>query len=146
MRARLLTCLATALLATALCTSLAAAHPKGRGAATYRGKTAQNRPITIKVGAGSLTLQSFRIRMLCPDGSFFFAAVSGFEPTSLKGGRFVDVQYGATDVVEWEGVVRPSRVVGRLQIKDRLPSGVRCGSGPVRFSAGASGRSRGRKG
>jgi hypothetical protein len=137
-RARLLSCLVAALLAAALCASVAAAAKSGGGkGVTYRGKTSQNKPIKIKGAPGSLSLASFQIRMLCHDGSFYFASVSGFEPTPVKRGRFSDTEYGATDVVEWEGTVRSGKIAGRIQVEDRLPSGTRCGSGPVRFTARA---------
>jgi hypothetical protein len=137
-RARLVACLAAALLTAALCASLAvAAKSKGGQGVAYRGETSQNKPIQIKGGPGSLSLVRFQIRMLCHDGSLYFATVSGFEPTPVKRGRFSDTSYGATDVVEWEGTVRPGKVAGRVEVEDRLPSGMRCGSGPVRFTAGA---------
>ena len=137
MRGRLLALLAAALLAAALCASLATAA--GNGSATYRGKTAQNKPIKVKGTAGSLTLASFQIRMLCHDGSFYFASVSGFEATAVKGGRFSDTQYGGSDVVKWDGKVSAGKVSGRVQVEDKLPSGMHCGSGPVRFVAKAAG-------
>jgi hypothetical protein len=137
-RARLLSCLVAALLAAALCASVAVAGKSGGGrGVTYRGQTAQKKPIKVKGASGSLSLVSFQIRMLCHDGSFYFASVSGFEPTPVKRGRFSDTEYGATDVVEWEGTVRAARITGRVKVEDRLPSGIRCGSGPVKFTARA---------
>jgi len=140
MKARLSASLIATLLVGALCASLAlAAKPGGGHPVTYRGKTSQNKPIQIKGATGSLTLQQFQIRMLCHDGSLYFASVSGFEPTRVSGGRFSDKQYGSTDVVKWEGKATPKKIAGRVQVEDRLPSGTRCGSGPVRFTAKARG-------
>jgi hypothetical protein len=135
-RARLAVCLAAALLTGALCASLALATKSGGGqGVAYRGETSQKKPIQIKGVPGSVSLVHFQIRMLCHDGSFYFANVSGFEPTPVKGGRFSDTEYGATDVVKWEGTVLPGKITGRVQVEDRLPSGMHCGSGPVRFTA-----------
>lgn len=140
MRARLAACVAVALLTGALCASMALAAKSGAGhGVAYRGKTSQNKPIQIKGAPGSVSLVRFQIRMLCHDGSFYFANVSGFEPTPVRRGRFSDTENGATDVVEWEGTVRPGKIAGRVQVEDRLPSGMRCGSGPVRFTAEARG-------
>lgn len=138
MRARLAAWVAVALLTGALCASLAVAAQSGAGrSVAYRGKTSQNKPIQIKGAPGTVSLVRFQIRMLCHDGSLYFASVSGFEPTPVKRGRFADREYGATDVVKWEGTVRAKKVAGRVQVEDRLPSGMRCGSGPVRFTAAA---------
>jgi hypothetical protein len=130
----LLACLAAALLAAVLCASLASAAAKGK-ASTYRGKTAQGKPIKLTGSATSLTLASFQIRMLCHDGSLYFASVSGFEPTPVRGGRFADTQYGKSDTVTWDGKASAGKVSGRVEVEDRLPSGVHCVSGPVRFVA-----------
>jgi hypothetical protein len=133
-------CVVVALLVGALWASLALAAKSGGGqSVAYRGKTSQNKPIQIKGAPGSVSLVRFQIRMLCHDGSLYFASVSGFEPAPVERGRFSDKEYGATDVVEWEGTVRPGKIAGRVQVEDRLPNGTRCGSGPVRFTAGAQG-------
>jgi hypothetical protein len=137
MRARLTGCILAALLAAALLATVAGAA--GKGNATYRGKTAQNKPIKIVGKGGSLSLASFQIRLLCRDGSLLFANVSGFEPTPVKGGSFADTQYGPTDVVKWDGKVSAGKVSGRVQVENRLPSGTKCGSGPVRFTAKVGG-------
>lgn len=138
MKARLAICLAAAVLTGALCASLAVAAKPGEGqGVTYRGKTVQNRTIQIKGGPGSVSLVRFQIRMICHDGSLFFARVSGFEPTAVQGGGFADTQYGHTDVVKWEGTVRGGKIAGRIQVEDKLPSGMHCSSGPVRFTAAA---------
>jgi hypothetical protein len=139
MRARTLSCLAAALCIAALCAAVSGAAAKGSHATAYRGKTAQNKPIKIKAVAGSVSLASFQIRMLCHDGSLLFANVSGFEPTPVKGGSFADTQYGPTDVVKWDGKVSAGKVSGRVQVENRLSSGTQCGSGPVRFVARAGG-------
>ena len=132
MRARrILACLAAALVAAVLCASLATA----KGSGTYRGKTAQGKPIKVKAGPAFLTLGGFQIRLLCHDGSLLFASVSGFEPTPVKGGRFADRQYGKSDTVTWDGKVSAGKVKGRLEVEDRLASGMHCVSGPVRFRA-----------
>ena len=134
MRARrILACLAAALVAAVLCASLASAAGKGSG--TYRGKTAQGKPIKLTAGPASLTLGGFQIRLLCHDGSLLFASVSGFEATPVKGGRFADTQYGKSDVVHWEGTVGPGKVKGRVEVEDKLASGMHCVSGPVKFVA-----------
>jgi len=106
---------------------------------TYSGKTAQNKPIKIKGTPTSLSLQSFQIRLLCHDGSLLFANLSGFDPTPLKGGRFADTQYGKTDVVSWSGTVRSGKVAGRVEVENKLKSGMNCVSGPVKFKAKAGG-------
>jgi hypothetical protein len=135
-RARLAAWVAAALLTGAICASLAVAAKSAEGQdVTYRGTTAQNKTIQIKGGPGSVSLVRFQIRMICHDGSLFFASVSGFEPTSVEGGRFSDTEYGQTDVVKWEGTVRGRKIGGRIQVEDQLPSGMRCSSGPVRFTA-----------
>jgi hypothetical protein len=137
--ARLPAWAAAVLLTVALCAPPAVAAGSGGGgrSVSYRGKTSQNRTIQIKGGPGSLALVHFQIRMLCHDGSLYFAGVSGFEPTPVKDGRFSDTEYGHTDVVKWEGAVRAGKVAGRIQVEDQLPSGMRCSSGPVRFTAAA---------
>lgn len=147
MRVRLPAWMAATLLAGALCASVAvAAKPGGGQGVTYRGKTSQNKPIQIKGGTGTISLLHFQVRMLCHDGSLYFANVSGFQPTPVAHGRFSDTQYGSTDVVKWEGTTRPGKIAGRIQVEDRLPSGMRCGSGPVRFTAAAPSDGAGQKG
>lgn len=116
--------------------AVAAKSEEGQGV-TYRGNTVQNKTIQIEGGPGSVSLVHFQIRMICHDGSLFFASVSGFEPTAVKGAGSSDTQYGHTDVVRWEGTVRGRKIDGRIQVEDQLPSGMHCSSGPVRFTAAA---------
>lgn len=101
--------------------------------AVYRGKTAQGRPLQLSVGAREITLVRFKVRMLCRDSSLLFGDLSDFEPSRLRGTSFADIQYGPHDVVRWRGRVKGASVSGTLRVKDRLKSGVRCDSGPVRF-------------
>lgn len=132
-----------ALLACALSVPISqAAKRHSASHVTYRGKSAQGRPIRVSTSPGRITLIHFKAKLLCRDGSLLFGDASEFEPTRLKrGGRFADVQYGKTDVVSWKGrASRGKKVVGTLEVKDRLQSGVRCDSGPVRFMAKRKGR------
>ena len=118
-----------------------AAHRHGSSHTAYRGKTSQRYGIQISVTPGRITLIRFKAKLLCRDGSYLFGDASDFEATRLKrGGRFADTQYGKTDVVSWRGRLSSRKVKGTLRVKDRLKSGVRCDSQPVRFTARRVGR------
>ena len=142
MRRRLVALFLAALLACASVAPISeAAHRHGSRHIAYRGKTAQGNRIQISVSPGRITLIRFKAKLLCRDGSYLFGDASDFEATRLKrGGRFSDVQYGKTDVVSWRGRVSSKKVTGTLRVKDKLASGVRCDSRPVRFAAKRAGR------
>jgi hypothetical protein len=120
---------------------LSSAQAPAQKRSVYRGKTAQKRPIQIAASPRQITPIRFKARMLCRDGSLLFGDLSDFEPTPLTStGRFTDIQHGHTDTVIWRGRVTGQKLSGILRVKDRLPSGVRCDSGLVRFSAKQAGR------
>lgn len=110
------------------------------GGGTYKGRTAQKRPVQVAVAARSVTLVRVKIRLRCLDGGVLYDDLSDFQPTDLRSrGRFSDVQYGSTDVVHWRGRVRARSVRGKIRVKDRLRSGVTCDSGFVGFAARPAG-------
>lgn len=133
MRARLSLIALVALLA---CASLASLSEAAHRHSVYRGKTAQKYRVYAVSSPGRITLLRFKAKMLCRDGSYLFGVASDFEATPMnRGGRFTDTQYGKTDAVSWKGRLAKGRLTGTLRVKDRLRSGVRCDSGPVRFVA-----------
>jgi hypothetical protein len=124
-----------------VCALLCSAQAIAQKQAVYRGKTSQKRAIQIASSPGKIAPIRFKVKMLCRDGSLLFGDASDFEPTPLSAsGRFSDTQYGTTDTVAWKGQVKGHTLSGTLRVKDRLKSGVRCDSGPVRFSAELKGR------
>ena len=103
----------------------------------YRGKTSQKQKIQLSSGPGQIIPIRFKVKLICRDGSLLHADLSDFQASPLeRSGRFSDVQRGPTDAVSWRGRLRDHKVSGSMRVKDRLPSGVRCDSGRVRFSAG----------
>jgi hypothetical protein len=138
MRARLPTALLVAMSVFAL---LCVPGAFGAKQSVYRGKTSQGKQIQIAASANQIAPIRFKVRMLCRDGSLLFGDASDFKATPLSAsGAFADTQYGTTDTVIWKGRVKGNRVRGTLRVKDRLKSGVRCDSGPLRFSAKQRGR------
>lgn len=109
-------------------------------AATYKGKTAQKRGITIAGNAKSIKVKRFKIELECRDGSLLIIDESGFQRTPLrKGGAFRDRQFGSTDTVWFRGKRKGKTISGQVRVTDKLGSGVRCNSGWVKFSARARG-------
>jgi hypothetical protein len=139
MGTRALAVLCTAALLCGALVSASNATPRHQKHATYKGKTAQKRPIQLSVSEHQITLIRFKVKMLCRDGSLLFGDASDFEATPLTpSGRFSDTQRGKSDIVAWRGHLAKGRVIGSLRVKDRLASGVRCDSQAVRFEAGHS--------
>jgi len=102
----------------------------------YRGKTSQGKPIQFSASKTLITPIRFKVKMLCRDGSLLFGDVSDFEASALRAnGSFSDTQRGNTDMVVFEGRVKGNQIKGTLRVKDRLPSGVRCDSQPISFTA-----------
>jgi hypothetical protein len=124
-----------ALLACALASVNGAAAAEAATKRVYKGKTAQKRSIRIDVRRGSIKVLHFKARLACRDGSVLIVDESGFLRTPVRGGRFRDLQVGRTDEVSIRGIVRRGVVRGRLRVKDKLNSGVRCRSRWIAFSA-----------
>jgi hypothetical protein len=107
----------------------------------FKGSTAQDRGIRVAVTKRSIQIKRFKIRLSCRDGSILILDESGFLRTPVRrNGRFRDAQYGRTDEVLIRGRVSRGVVRGRLRVKDKLNSGVRCRSQWVAFTARPRGR------
>lgn len=123
---------------------LLAANSVTAGAApkrVFKGSTAQDRSIRVAVQKRSIQIKRFKIELNCRDGSILVLDESGFLRTKVRGnGKFRDVQYGRTDTVYIRGTKRGKSLRGRLRVKDKLKSGVRCNSKWVRFTAKPRGR------
>jgi hypothetical protein len=113
-----------------------AAPADGAKRNTLKGKTKQGFRIKMAVTNGSVKLLHFKIDLKCRDGSVLQVTESGFLKTPVRKGKFRDVQYGSTDTVYLRGKVRGKRASGRLRVKDKLGSGVRCQSKWIKFNAG----------
>jgi hypothetical protein len=113
-----------------------AAPAAGAKRTTLKGKTKQGFRIKMAVKSRSVKILSFKVNLKCRDGSVLQVTESGFVPTPVSGkGNFKDVQYGSTDTVYLRGKVRGGkRAIGRLRVKDKLGSGVRCKSSWVKFN------------
>jgi len=98
------------------------------------GKTKQGRTIRLKADARQVKVQSFTVELHCHDGSVLVDQESGFEPSTLKGGKFRDTQYGSTDTVIYSGKVRGSKVTGTVKVRDKVGK-VKCVSPTVKFTA-----------
>jgi hypothetical protein len=129
---RIAACLILAAIAMAVPASFALAA-KG-GGTKYVGKTKQHRKIRLTVSGQQARMQGFAIELHCRDGSILVDQESGFEPSTIHGGKFKDTQYGSTDTVTYAGKVRGSKVIGTLKVKDRIGK-VRCVSPTVKFTA-----------
>jgi hypothetical protein len=101
----------------------------------FEGETGQRMNVRLEVGADSVEMLRFRARLTCRDGSFLTVDESGFLPTPARFGHFRDIQIGRTDEVLFRGRVSRRGVRGRLRVRDRLASGVRCGSPWIGFTA-----------
>jgi hypothetical protein len=124
-----------ACLACSLITTEAAAPAVAAPKRVFKGKTAQKRKVRLAVGRNSMKMLRFTIDLQCRNGTTLVVDESGFQPTPLRGRRFRDVQFGRTDTVFFRGRVTARGVRGRLRVKDRLKSGVRCSSRWVAFRA-----------
>lgn len=111
----------------------AAAAPE-KGADLLKGRTAQGRQIRLRVHGKSIQIVSFTAQLRCRNGEVLIDEESGFQPTSVKGGRFHDNQVGSTDEVLIRGHLRGSRASGAVRVKDRLGK-VRCDSRWISFKA-----------
>jgi hypothetical protein len=110
------------------------------GARVFAGETGQRMKVRLDVGSETIQMLWFRARLTCRDGSFLTVDESGFVPTPVRFGHFRDVQVGRTDEVFFRGRVSRRFVRGRLRVRDRLASGVRCGSPWIGFIARRGGR------
>lgn len=103
---------------------------------TYRGKTAQKRPVKLAVRGDTVDILNFKAKLRCRNGDVLILHESGFLPTPVKGnGRFRDKQFGRTDTVLIRGRLRGSVVRGKLRVRDRLNRGVTCSSPWIAFTA-----------
>ncbi|HVT00339.1 MAG TPA: hypothetical protein VHE08_07475 [Solirubrobacterales bacterium] len=110
--------------------ALAASHDESK----YVGKTRQHRAIRLKANAKRVRMQGFSIELHCRDGSLLIDQESGFEPSTLKRGKFNDTQYGSTDTVIYKGKVQGKKITGTLKVRDRVGK-VKCSSPTVKFTA-----------
>jgi len=101
---------------------------------TYTGKTAQKKSVKLKVSAKQVTLLNFSIELKCHDGSILVDQESGFEPSTLKNGKFSDVQVGSGDTVKYSGKVAGKKATGTLKVTDKVGK-VACASPNVKFTA-----------
>jgi hypothetical protein len=106
----------------------------------FKGSTGQGRSIRVAVKPRSIKIMRFKAELACRDGSVLIVDESGFLRTPVRNGRFRDVQYGRTDEVFIRGKMRKGAVRGRLRVKDKLNSGVRCSSRWISFTARPRGR------
>lgn len=107
---------------------------------TMKGRTGQRYHIALRARGRTVEIMRFSIKLSCRDGSVLIDEESGFQRTPVKaGGSFRDDQLGSTDEVLFGGRLRGHAARGRVRVKDRLGSGVRCDSHWVRFSARARG-------
>lgn len=114
-----------------------AAPAEGAKRNTLKGKTKQGFAIKMAVKNRAVKVLRFKIDLKCRDGSVLQVTESGFQKTPVKkNGKFKDTQYGSTDTVFMRGKLRGNkRANGRIRVKDKLKSGVRCQSKWVKFSA-----------
>lgn len=105
---------------------------------TMKGRTGQRYLIALRAHGRAVEIMRFTIKLSCRDGSVLIDEESGFQRTPVRrGGSFHDDQFGSTDEVLFGGRLRGRAARGRVRVKDRLGSGVRCDSHWVRFLAHA---------
>jgi hypothetical protein len=121
----------------AVCAMLALAAPvaAAAGGSQISGRTAQHYRIRFERQGTALDLQRFTIRLKCRDGSVLIDEESGFQATPVRHGSFSDRQLGSTDVVQLRGHLGAKGLKGRVRVRDKLSSGVRCDSRWVAFTA-----------
>lgn len=103
---------------------------------TFKGKTAQKRPVKIALRGGKVDIIHFKARLKCRNGDILILDERGFLPTPVKGnGKFRDKQFGKTDTVLLRGRLRGRVVRGKLRVFDKLRGGLRCKSNWIKFKA-----------
>lgn len=102
---------------------------------TYKGKTAQKKPVKLAVRGRTIDILHFKARLKCRNGDALILDEGGFLPTPMKrNGKFRDKQYGKTDTVLFRGRLRGRKVRGKLRVFDRLGR-VKCRSNWIKFTA-----------
>jgi hypothetical protein len=88
--------------------------------ATYKGKTSQNRTVTLTVKAGTVTAFSAGVNMMCNQAGLEFNAAIPPTPIAVKGGR---LHYAGRDKIDSvnlviDGTVKGSTVKGKVKMTD----------------------------
>jgi len=104
---------------------------------TFKGKTAQKRPVKIAVRGRTIDVLHFKARLKCRNGDILILDEGGFLPTRVKGnGKFRDKQFGRTDTVLIRGRLRGRVVRGKLRVFDKIGrKGIKCKSHWIKFKA-----------